>query len=386
MRRTEVQRMPYAQGRYCDADSHVMELSGWLAAYADPRLRERIRPLALGGAGRLAERAVADAETRRGDPAAARLLEENVMGPKGWGALGAFDPAERSRALDLLGFERQLVFSTFAATQFLGGDDELLWGGTRAHNRAMADFCAADPRLVAVGFVPWGDPALVREEAEEAIRLGCGAVLVPSYPMGDVSPAHPQFDSFWELLAEADVLFMSHIGGGGRPLHRAFHHNGKPPTTDFLGGGENIRSKDFMVLHNPPETFLSCLVLDGLFERFPKLRGGCIEQGALWLPAWLRRLDIAQDTFARTEPALRLPLRASDYVRRQLKFTPFPTEPVGWILENTGPELLLFSSDYPHPEGGHDPLGRFERALAGAAPEAKERFYWRNFAEMMGGA
>jgi predicted TIM-barrel fold metal-dependent hydrolase len=176
---------------------------------------------------------------------------------------------------------------------------------------------------------------------------------------------------------------MSHIGGGGRTLRRAFHNNGLP-VSDWLGGGENIRSKDFMTIHNAPETFLSCMVLDGIFEKFPGLRGGCIEEGALWVPAWLRRLDIAQDTFQKTEPALRLPQRASDYVRRALRFTPFPTEPVGWLIEQGGEELFLFSTDYPHPEGGRDPLGRFEASLAGVSEPAKERFYAKNFAEMMG--
>jgi hypothetical protein len=83
-----------------------MELGDWLAGYADREVRDRLRPLYLGGAGALAERAVADAETRRGDADAAARLEENVMGPKGWSALGAFDPQERSRALDLLGLRR----------------------------------------------------------------------------------------------------------------------------------------------------------------------------------------------------------------------------------------------------------------------------------------
>jgi predicted TIM-barrel fold metal-dependent hydrolase len=359
-----------------------MELSDWLARFADPGVREKLRPLQLGGAGALAERAVAEAEARRGDTAAAAALEANVMGPKGWSALGAFDPRERSRALDLLGFQRQLVFSTFAPTQFFGDDLELLYGGTRAHNRAMAAFCAEDPRLIGVGLVPWTDPARTRAEAEEAVRLGCGAILVPSHPGRGRSPTHPDHDAFWAFLQEAGIPFMTHIGGGGRALPRAFHDNGRP-VTDFLGGGENIRSKDYMVIHNPPEAFLSCLVLDGVLERFPRLRGGCIEQGALWVATWLKRLDIAQATFQKTEPALRLPLRASDYVRRQLKFTPYPTEPVGWLIEQAGEELFLFSSDYPHPEGGRDPLARFEASLAGVAADARERFYHRNFAEMM---
>jgi predicted TIM-barrel fold metal-dependent hydrolase len=375
--------MPYAEGRtFYDADSHVMELPEWLAEYADPELRDKIRPLALGGAGKLAEEAVRAAEARRGDPAAAPL-EPDVMRPKGWGALGAFDPAERSRALDLLGFDAQLVFSTFAATQFASDDLDVLYGGTRAHNRAMADFCAADGRLFAVGFVPLADAELAAQAARDAIALGCRAILVPSAPPRDKSPAHPDFAPLWRHLEETGVPFMLHIGGGGRPLRRAFHVNGKPPVTDFLGGGENIRSKDYMVLHHPPETFLACMVLDGVFEEFPGLRGGCIEQGALWVVPLLQRLDIAQSTFRRTEPALALPLHASDYLRRQVKFTPFPTEPVGWMIEQAGPELFLFSSDYPHPEGGHDPLARFEATMTGVDAAARDAFYSGNFAEMM---
>jgi len=249
--------MPYATGRsYCDADSHLMELGDWLAPYADPGIREKLRPLYLGGAGKLAEQAVDAAAARRGDAEAARALEANLMGAKGWGALGAFDRSERSRALDLLGFERQLVFSTFAATQFAGDDLDLLYGGSRAHNRAIAAFCAADRRLIAVASVPWGDPERTAAEAEEAIRLGCGAILVPSAPSGSLSPTHSDYHPFWARLESANIPFMLHIGGGGRSLRKQFHNNGVK-VSDWLGGGENLRSKDFMTVHNAPESFLS---------------------------------------------------------------------------------------------------------------------------------
>ena len=377
--------MPYAEGRtFYDADSHLMELTDWLEGYAEPHVRDRIRPLQLGGAGALADDAVRAAEARRGDAVAAAQLERDVMGPKGWHALGAWDPIERSRALDLLGFDAQLVFSTFAATQFASDDLEVLYGGTRAHNRAMVDFCSSDRRLLPVGYVPLTDAELAAAAAREAIDLGCKAMLVPSVPPRDKSPTHPDFGPLWRLLQETGVPFMLHVGGGGRPLRRAFHVNGKPPVTDFLGGGENIRSKDYMALHHSPEVFLACMALDGIFEEFPGLRGGCIEQGALWVVPLLQRLDIAQSTFKRTEPALALPFRASDYLRRQVKFTPFPTEPVGWMIEQAGAELFLFSSDYPHPEGGHDPLGKFEATMEGVGADARDAFYAGNFAEMMG--
>ena len=58
--------MPYAQGRrFFDADSHLMETSDWLATYADPGIRDRIRPLYLGGAGALADKAVQEADERK---------------------------------------------------------------------------------------------------------------------------------------------------------------------------------------------------------------------------------------------------------------------------------------------------------------------------------
>lgn len=377
--------MPYAEGRvYYDADSHLMELPDWLEQFADSSTRERLRSLNLGGAGAAADEAVKVAAQRRGDAEAAAALEGALMKAKGWNALGAFDPAERSRALDLLGFERQLVFSTFAATQYVGDDLDLLYGGTSAHNRAVAAFCEGDERLIAVASVPWADPSRTLQAVDEAIDLGCGAVHVPSHPGRGISPTHPDYEPVWATLEERAIPFMLHVGGGGRTLRRAFHDNGRP-VSDFLGGGENIRAKDYMAIHQAPEQFLSALVLDGVLERFPGLRGGCIEQGAMWVVPWLRRLDIAQSTFTKTEPTLSsLPLEASDYVHRQLWFTPFPTEDVGWMIDQCGYDLFLFSSDYPHPEGGRDPLGRFEESLQATPEVAKERFYSGNFADMMG--
>jgi predicted TIM-barrel fold metal-dependent hydrolase len=376
----------YATGRrYLDADSHLMELPGWLDQYADAGVRERIRPLALGGAGRLADDAIRAAEARRGDEAVALAIESELMRKKGWHGLGAFDPTERVRALDLLGFDAQLVFSTFAATQFLGDDLELLYGGTRAHNRAMVDFCSVDPRLLAVGFVPWNDPELATQAAVEAIDMGCAAIHVPARPPRRAkSITHPDFDGFWQVLDERGVPFVLHIGGSGRLLPPEFHDNGHP-VTDFLGGGENVRAKDYMAIAHMTELFLASIIFDGVLERFPNVRGGSIEQGAMWVVAWLRRLDLAQQSFGRNEPTLRdLPSKPSEYVRDRLFFTPFPGEPVGWMIEQCGEELFCFSSDYPHPEGTKDPIGRFEATLAGVSEPVKDRFYSDNLARMLG--
>jgi predicted TIM-barrel fold metal-dependent hydrolase len=64
--------------------------------------------------------------------------------------------------------------------------------------------------------------------------------------------------------------------------------------------------------------------------------------------------------------------------------TPYPHEPVGWIIAQAGEEVCLFSSDYPHVEGGRNPLRRFEESIAGLDEVAKRRFYCDNFVDLMG--
>ena len=102
----------------------------------------------------------------------------------------------------------------------------------------------------------------------------------------------------------------------------------------------------------------------------------------------MRRLDSAHEAFAKNEERLRkLALRPSEYVRRQVRVTPYPHEPVGWIIANAGAEVCLFSSDYPHVEGGRNPIKRFEdQPGAPQRDAAKQRFYCDNFVDLMGRA
>src|SRR5262249_35018656 len=112
---------------------------------------------------------------------------------------------------------------------------------------------------------------------------------------------------------------------------------------------------------------------------------GVIELGAVWVPAWLERLEIVKDTFGRTESRIgQLPLRPVDYVKRQVRITPYPTENVGRLIERCGPRLFLFSSACPRVEGGRNPRKRFEASLDGRPGRDKSAFYARNFPDLMG--
>ena len=99
----------------------------------------------------------------------------------------------------------------------------------------------------------------------------------------------------------------------------------------------------------------------------------------------MRFLDAGVAAFRRGEERLqKLSATPSEIVRRQFRVTPYPHEPTGWIIENTGPEVCLFSSDYPHVEGGRNPLKRFGEALVNTSEANQQRFYRDNFIDLMG--
>ena len=379
--------MPYMQGRVAhDADSHVMETREWLDAYVDAEYRGKVHPLYGKEPGRI-DKLLDAAKARKTDKDAdAKAFDNVISNEKGWRAYGAFDPAERSKALDQLGFSSQLVFPTGGIGQATRGKDiKVRYAASRAYNRAIADFGKTDQRLIGVAYVPLDEPTLALEGVKEALAEGCGAIMIAADAPGERSPGHPDLYPVWNELAERGVPFMLHIGPGTKTQPMPYRNNGRPRAPDLHGGGENLRFCDYMMLWYAPQVFLTALIYDGIFQRFPTLKGGVIESGAGWAPDWLRQLDFAHNSFAKTDPYLKeLDMLPSEYVRRAVKFTPFQGEDVGIMIRDAGPDLFLFSSDYPHPEGTKDPFGKFERTLVGIDEDAKEKFYRRNFEQMMG--
>ena len=373
-----------------DADSHVVETPEMLRDFADPAIRDRLDRLefyrVLGGHGRPDDFPVY--RSNHADPSYRARDEAELMLRKNWHATGSFLKEDRPRALDMLGFKTQLVFNTFWNAYLLrlehSGDLDLAYGAARAHNRSMLDFCSADRRLLASCYVPLADFELASAMAGEALRAGAKVLLVPSACPRGHSPSHVGLDAVWRQAEEAGIPIVMHVGGHG-PFNRDYFENGLPPVKDFHGGAENFRSIDYMGIPVAPAQTLATLIIDGVMERFPRLMFGVIEQGATWVPGLMRQLDSALEAFGRHEDRLRrLSLKPSEYIRRQVRATPYPSEDVGWVMEQAGEEVCLFSSDYPHVEGGRHPIKRFESNLVNTSKRAKDRFYHDNFVDLMG--
>jgi len=380
--------MPYVENRVVhDADSHLMEMPDCLDEWFDPKLKSAFHDLPIYrkklGDGRWAQaagRTQDDPEFRAGDA-------PNILLRKNYQALGSFRREDRPKALDLLGFSSQLVFTTFCLGNFgldEGGDVDLCYAAAQAHNRMMTNFCAVDRRLLATAYVPLVDFDRAKGTAAEAISFGAKALLVASKPPPTHSPSHIALDPVWAQAQEAGIPVLFHVGGEEK-LKAAYFENGLPRVKDFHGGEENFTSVSFMPIPHSVMQTLAAMIIDGVTDRFPRLKFGAIELGASWAPGWMRFMDSAHAAFFKNEERLHaLSARPSEIVRRQVRITPYPHEDSGWIIRVGGEEVFLFSSDFPHVEGGRNPLKRFDDSVGGLSAGARDAFYRANFVDLMG--
>jgi predicted TIM-barrel fold metal-dependent hydrolase len=377
--------------RIIDVDSHVIELDDFLWNAATAREREKLPRMADQKVLPVGEQGLARARDlfarRQSDPETLAKFEASLVQVhrNGWSRLGAFDPAERSHALDLFGFELQWILPTFAFHQVAHTKNpSLLALGARVLNRAMAEFCAHDDRLLAVGYLPF---SLGPEEAasimDEGLAAGCYTFMVDT---NEPDPAarsftHPDFDPLWARFDSADVPFVVHVAVNGHyeAVPKSFRNNQRAGAE--TAGDSPGSPLDLVTINNSAEIFLTAMIFDEVFGRHPGLRCVSMEHGAFWVPSWLKAIDFGASALARGAQPGGPP---SDLARDRIRVSPFAGEPVGWIIDNVGPEMIVFATDFPHPEGGSDPIAKFEATMTDCSAATMAAFYRGNMAAFMG--
>ena len=381
--------MPYIENRIVhDADAHTMELPNWFDDYADKNIQKAFRERFSGNKG-LAQTYFENIDENHQTSTYQEKNEEELMIRKNYDALGSFNSKDRSEALDLLGVQSQLVFPTspnvWLESLEHGDDIDMLYSVAEATNRAQIDFCSDDKRLLPVTYIPLANIDRSIEIAKLAIQSGSSALLIPWACPKNHSTSHIGFEPVWSMAEESGIPILFHVGSADFVLPKAHSLNGMPKVKDFHGGEENFRSISYMAISSGPMQALSLLILDGVLERHPNLKFGVIELGSVWVPGFMKQLDSAFEAFSRHEERLQsLSLKPSEYINRQVRVTPYPTEPTGWVIKEAGSDIFMFSSDYPHVEGGRNPLARFEKSIEGISHEAQDKFFRLNFESLMG--
>ena len=237
-------------------------------------------------------------------------------------------------------------------------------------------------------------------EAERIAAAGFRAVEVPfAAPPGGCSPAADAWDPLWEVLASASIAVVLHLGGGGvgtavkvaAPISLPGWYDAERLAPGLFPRGMEVLRENAMAggialatLHLPAEVFLTSLILGGGLERHPGLRVVVLEMGAQWVSSWVERLD-AVATGYRAFGLRPLELLPSEVIRRQVRVTPFERNQLGAWLDRDGlREVYAFASDFPHAEGGRNPVARLSKALAGHGDDVLERFFVTNASPILG--
>lgn len=334
---------------------------------------------------------------------------ENVWTQRHTGAPGAFDMERRLEAMDLMGVRRQLIFPSYGlwgqilstgpdgggamaqSMQNLLGDGltaqearALGFAGIDEYNEWAIRATALDPdRLRPVGMLkaPRDVDDLIGQ-ATGLINRGLRGLLINTgSPPAGLSPAAPELDPFWALLAERNVPIMAHVGGDLGFLGTSAWSNAPAFAAHKLALEVGLDTYSYATLHLAVEHFLTVIVMGGVFERHPTLRFGAIELGAHWLGPLADSLDMWATTIFARRIKQTLSMKPSEYLARNVRVTPHNiVEPVAAFLTRY-PHLsscYCYSTDYPHLEGGANIKTKVYEMLKSLGVETLEKYFVTN--------
>ncbi len=241
------------------------------------------------------------------------------------------------RAMDSMGIDVMVVFPTPMLTLGMHPQPEIETALGTAFNRWLIErVLPDDPRLAGMVYLPFNDPKGCCKVVEEfAGKPGIIGFTVTSTRYKPVH--HNDYMRLYAMIEET-----------GLPL--AFH-------AGFHWGDESMKQVNrFLTMHAISFAYFNMVhlgnwVINGLPERFPKLKVIWVESGLAWIPFMMQRLDAEYQM--RTAEAPLLKRRPSEYIR-EMYFTSQPLERSNLALTEAtfdainAESQLLFASDWPH--------------------------------------
>jgi len=347
-----------------DCDSHVMEPADLWQHYLEPEFRDRaIRIERRDGVEHLiiGEQSVLQgvlaglggAHREPGELFGAGLSYADGCEPP------SYDPLARVALLDSWKVDRGVLFPTIGILPFPTEDTKLASAYCRAYNRWQKDFFdGAKDRVVAIALINWHELDEAVRELEHCILSGFRGLFVPPEVIDGRRPSDPHFDRIWRICEESGIAACMHVivrFTPGTSAFSSFYATRPGPIFTFgLGGtGQMIPT-------------MAAMVTDLLFERFPKLKMVSVEAGCGYAAYLMDRLD---EKHARFHGLMPMPMKPSDYIRRNCYFVAEPEErSIGAMLDLVGEDRILWGSDYPHVDSSLSAPDQIREAVAGLSP------------------
>ena len=241
------------------------------------------------------------------------------------------------RWMDAMGVDVAVMFPSPMLQLGLHPQVEVEVALGRAYNRWLCErVLAHEPRIRSMLYLPFNDPdAAYRMVKEMGDKKGVAGFMVTSARHRPVQ--HNGYMKTYALLEEM-----------GQPL--AFHagYNWNDQAMGMMNKFISVHALGFVFFNM---VHLTNWIMNGLPERFPKLKVIWIESGLAWVPFMMQRLD--NEYMMRSSEAPALKKLPSEYMRDMF----FSTQPMEMTdmaaLEQTfrmmkAETQLLYSSDYPH--------------------------------------
>lgn len=304
---------------------------------------------------------------------------ESVWKTKGTAAPGSSTPEGRLATMDVMGIERQLIFPQVVLALPAWSDHPKAGVVLREYNDAVLRWTKAGNgrlRPTALLNLTTIDGAIA--EAERVVAGGARAVFIQDgIAPGGHSPASPEVDPLWALLAEAGVPVTLHIGGQDGFFGSAAWSETELLRPGSFSSGEPVGPHMLATMQLSPQNYLASMLFGGVFDRHPRLRVGVIELGAMWVGPFVDLLEDRLQLSRRLRESLQR--RPREVFVDQIRVTPFFWERTARQIERYGmPEVYAFSTDFPHPEGGTDPIGRMAADIESLGANAVEAFFVGN--------
>lgn len=264
------------------------------------------------------------------------------------------NPADRLTVMDDQGIEATINYAGPLGLEFeFEHDLEGLYANLRAINRYLASewkFNYRD-RIFTPPYISLASAELALAELGAVLRDEPPRVIqITSGPAIHRSPFRPELDPFWSRLNEAGIHACTHLANVTFYARQGEEWDER----ECMLGDMDAFQWVFYYGDRPAMEMVGAAILQGFFARFPKIRLLLSEQGALWVPYLVRKMDHAY-LMGRRATWGKLEQRPSEIFRERCIVAPFPEENVDRLVEVVGTAPLVFGSDFPHGEGLPEP-------------------------------
>jgi uncharacterized protein len=242
------------------------------------------------------------------------------------------------RWMDAMGTDMVCLFPTPMLQLGLHPEVAIEVAWARAYNRWLVEtILSQEPRIKSMLYLPFNDPdatyQMVKDFGDKPGVIGFMVTSARYKPVYD--------NAYMKTYALLEEL--------GLPLS---FHAGYSWTDQAISV-----SNRFIAAHALGFTFFNIIhltnwIVNGLPERFPKLKTMWIESGLAWIPFLMQRLD--NEYMMRSSECPSLKKKPSDYMRDMY----FTTQPMEMVNNRKALELtfemmnaetqLVYASDYPH--------------------------------------